>query len=234
MSFLSYLKDAVVEEIQPSKSVSRTGIKVQHNPDADFIGFRLWKDGSVYPSQTLVEMFDLEYRNKVQTGTTVDGSKEWAAADNVGFGLDLIDSEYWKDAKMAKRTLAMAVVPKDLPKVDLFANTRYSEETGKPLTSVMEQGSAAYAKRELFDLLKTIYSYEIPENEDFVDLKLFMEKNLANTISNGIFLFPKKVLRGVDAGKMDYQRRENVKYVYGIYPAVFDEESTTVITEVKD
>ncbi len=61
MSFLSYLKDAVVEEIQPSKSVSRAGIKVQHNPDAEFLGFRLWKDGSVYPSQALVEMFALFY-----------------------------------------------------------------------------------------------------------------------------------------------------------------------------
>lgn len=221
MSFLSFLKDAVIEEVPASKVNSK--VKKDRNPDPEFLGFRLWKDGSIFPSKALVERFDLEYKDRVKSDTG------WAAPEHPGFGVDIIDSRKWNEYKnQPSPFVGFAVVLKDLPRVDLFANVRYDLETGKPLSSVMDQGTSSFGKSTLLPLLQEVYAVAIPEGEDYMDIRIGTDiVNLSTKVSNGIFLFPKKVMRGEDAGKFDNQRRENVKETYPLVPVMCEKDDVS-------
>lgn len=216
---LDFLKNITLEEVKPS---TRTGggVKKQWNPAEDFMGIRIWKDGAVFPSKALVDKFNLEYPQA--TITIIPAKEEGGKAkrsyeypNGTGNALDVIDSRIWPQYKHDQHFIAIAIVPKDQAKVDLFGSTKYNED-GTPIASVLEQGSTSFGKEEFLTLIEEVYA-ALPNEEGFIDLKIDVDTNLKALVPNGIFLFPKKVTRGDDKGKADYQRRENVD-VFGIEP----------------
>lgn len=240
MSFLSFLKDTVLEEVA-QKAPAVGGPKKQRNPNPLFMGLRIWKDGSIYPSVALVEKFNLEYpvvKLTMETLPIPEGSPEGTKAQvkrtytheqGIGNGLDCIDSRSWPQYKGDRHFIAISIVPKNLPKVDIFGSTKYADD-GTPISSVLDQGPTSFGAADLLPTLKEVYNVE-PNEEGYIDLMVDTSINLKQLSSNGIFLFPKKVNRGEHKGKADYQRRENVD-VFGLVPAaMLQEEPTTVVEE---
>lgn len=236
-NFLSFLNDVLVENVEPK--APRGGGKKQRNPDADFLGIRIWADGSVYPSLSLVGGFNLEYPAAVISSVaTKDGGTKTipTVVGNPGNGIDVIDVRQWNQATASnKNFIAVAFSPKDAPKVDLFALTRY-DDAGKPLSTVMDQGSNTFGKTELLPLIKELYNLE-PNEEGFIDMAVATEiaggKNLRS--SNGLEYLPKKIARGEDKGKADYAKRENVD-IFMLHPKVEEQKvsqdlNATVVAE---
>jgi hypothetical protein len=221
MSFLSFLNDVTISEVtKPTRTGG--GVKKQWNPEPTFMGIRIWKDGSIFPSQTLVDTFGLEYPKAIVTIEEKTGEdnkiikkRSYEYPEGTGYGMDIVDSRSWSQCNSPKAFIAVALVTKDQPKVDLFASTKYNED-GTPFSSVMDQGSATYGENELLPTIKEVYNIE-PNEEGFIDLLMDQSVNLKALSSNGILLFPKKVNRGADKGKADYQRRDNVD-VFALVP----------------
>ena len=109
----------------------------------------------------------------------------------------------------------MAVSPKNAGKVELFAQVNYNDD-GTPKTSVMEQGATTFGKEKLIPMLKECYGTALSDETPYAGLEIVVGQNLRALSPNGIFLLPKTIVRGKDAGKMDYMRRENVD----IFPMV--------------
>jgi hypothetical protein len=252
MSFLSFLSEAQVEDVKVRKG-GGGGARKPWNPDEESLAIRVWKDGSVYPSKALVARFDLEYPDVTITKGELwpyseEYKKEYEAkqaalpedqrkplADRYkpslyepisgkpGNGFDVIDSRHWGSYKGAGNMLFIAPVGKDQTKVDLFGGTKYTED-GKPMSSVMDQGSKTYGE-EMLDSLKAVYGIELTDEKPYVDLLIIDEIEDGGTIINinerfskPVALFPKTVKRGKEAGKPDTERRENA-VVYALLPA---------------
>jgi hypothetical protein len=221
MSFLNMLGSSFTAA--PNEKKTRA---VQRNPiSADL---RIFKNGSVYPSASLVSRFNLEYPNK--------GDDTWGSAN----GFDIIDSRQLINTKdNAVPFLMIAPVNKKASKVDLF-NTCTFEEDGTPTNKVTEQGSASFGK-DLLVMLKEVYGIT-PEENGYVDMNLVKMTEVSETlakVTNGIYYVPKTVTRGPLKGTVQYTRRENLD-IYVLAPAVFGqdaaeiEETTDVIVETKE
>jgi hypothetical protein len=239
----SFLKSAEVEEVKvvATTGAKRGGPRKQWNPAPALLAIRIWQDGSVFPSQALVDKFDLEYKDAVITFEDIAAKPAVMEADGltikteakeahrkriatvnppVGNGFDVIDTREWGQWKMPENNmLFIGAVPKDLPKVDLFSSTVYNDE-GKASNTVMEQGAATFGKG-LVTTIKEIYGIELSDDKEYVDMIVATELdgvNINTQFSKPITLAPKKVSRGKDAGQMDYVRRENM-ILYGFVPA---------------
>jgi len=229
---LDFLKGIKLEEV-PSEPQRKVVAAKDRNPADDFMGIRIWKGGEIYPSKALATQLNLEYvpvtitvvpvmkddqpvMETKEDGTTVAKTKrEYTYPDSVGNAFDVIDTSLWMQyPKDQKRLLLVGVVPKNLPKVDLFGSTKYSED-GQPISSVLTQGASTYGKDNLLPSLKEVYGVE-PNEEGFIDLVVAVDSDLAPLASNGVFYVPKQITRGKDAGKADYERRENIN----IFPLV--------------
>lgn len=230
MSILAFLQTIKVEEVAANAPSSR-GVSKEWNPPADTLRIRVWNNGQVYPSKALVDKFDLEYKTAIITKTDVplkegevlaEGEKPkvkrtYEYANGAGNGFDVISSLEWGQYKAAPDSpnfMAIAVVPKTEPKVDLFGNTKFKDD-GTPTATVLEQGSSSYGKDTLLPMLETVYgvklkSEENPDAPAFVDMQIDDSFDLKQLVPNGVFLFPKTVVRGEDKGKADFVRRENV------------------------
>jgi hypothetical protein len=242
MSLLSFLKSSHVEEALPGKQAGTPGVKKQRNPAAAIVAIRLFKDGSIYPSQAARDKFDLEYKKavitkekiKLKEGETEEQQKYRNTYDfptGTGNGLDLIDSRIWNSFKAAEgmAMLFTAVVPKSAGKVDMFGSVSYDEE-GTPKTTVMEQGAATFGENILKPAVEQVYgikfnSEKVTDGVDFVDLAIVESLSegeetfdITGTYSKPIIFVPKVVTRGDNKGQPDYAKRENVK-VYGLVPA---------------
>lgn len=237
MSFLNFLKAATIEE--PAKTPKRVSSK-QRNPNPLFMGIRLWADGSIYPSQALVDKFSLEYpamnvtTKTVGEGETAKTIKEYTPKEGATpvFGFDVIDSSKWTQFKVEgdHRALLFAPVTKDSAKVDLFGRVTY-DETGVPLSSVMDQGSATFGKEYLVAAVEEIYGVKLEKDTTpYVDLEVDLSFDLKVLCPAGIFLFPKTITRGEKKGLTSYERRENVS-VFGIAPTTLTVEEEVVSTE---
>ena len=172
---------------------------------------RLFPDGKVYPSPELVEKFELQYVNK--------------GNPNQGNGFDVFSTTDWGQWPInAKGQLVLiAAVSKALAKVDLFSATRYDEE-GKPLADVNTQGSHTFGKR-LIDMLKNTYGQDFfADGKMYVDLEIREDKPVRPS-SNGVYTIPKPISRGPNAGKLTYERRENI-VLYPLVPVVDVVETT--------
>src|SRR6187551_1206779 len=167
MSALQFLKNAKLEEVSV-KPRAAGGRSKQWNPNPTSLAIRLWKDGSVFPSQALVDQFDLEYKIATITkvalplkeGQTEEDQKfknEYYYVSGPGNGFDVIDSRRWPSYKADGDTLFISPVQKDQAKVDLFSSVGYNEEDGTPKNSVMEQGANSFGKSTLLDAVKEIY-----------------------------------------------------------------------------
>ena len=176
--------------------------------------------------------------------------KEYSYPNGTGNGLDVISSKNWNQFKTQDEgaMLFVAVVPKDQPKVDLFSTANYDEH-GKPKVSVEEQGAATFGKNVLIPMVEDVYgitfqvdaveakgdqpAVEEVQGVEYVDLVIFEEMgtgmdrfNITEHFSKPIIFAPKRIARGDDKGKDDYERRENVK-VYGFAPVAMVFGDTT-------
>lgn len=187
--------------------------KTQKNPaDADI---RLFSDGSCYPSQALMAEFGLEYQDK--------------GSDIQERGFDIFQTEKWGMWPASEHFVMIAPVSKHVSKVDLFGKTSYDSKTGKPRSSVMDQGAATFGKR-LIGMLEQTYGEELfVGGSTFVDLLIVRESPVPPT-TNGIYNIPKLMVKGEKQGTYSVERRENIV----IYPLVVVEDSFKVSTEEQD
>ncbi len=252
MSLLNFLKSGTVEV--PAEAPKGPGGKAkQWGPNPALVAIRVWRDGSVFPSQAAVDKFDLEYKKATITTEEVparaevkdaDGKvtqaareagtkKKYDYANGQGNGMDVISSVQWKgfNSSVDSKMIFVAVTPRNEPKIDLFGTTNYNDD-GTPKATVLEQGSLTYGKKVLLPMLKEIYGVELTEEEgkDYVDMVIFETLgsglntvDVTGTYSKPIAFFPKLVSRGSEKDTLDYVRRENVK-VYGFAPAAMVEE----------
>lgn len=238
---LDFLNNLSAEEVvAPQPKV----VKKDRNPAEDFMGIRIHKDGSVYPSKALVEKYNLEYQKpvitqeaRVKDGQPVlddnlqpimDQKKNFDNDNSKGF--DIVDSSKWSQVAKSwgtnRRLVLAGVTFKRAGKVDLFAGCRY-DEAGKPIGSVLDQGSSTYGKAELLPMLGEVYGVQCGEN-GYMDLQLVETHNLKAIAPNGIFNLPKTVVRGSKQGADALARRENID----IFPLVPVMETTYPFTQV--
>lgn len=236
---LSFLKDIKLEEI---KSPAPRNVRKESNPPSG-LTIRVWKDGSVYPSRELVDRFALEYPKATVTIIDVhneDGSKKVDEKGNqvtkrtvtvdpeaVANGMDIFTLSQWLQAKSPNnKAILVGISPKSSPKVELFSNVKYNDD-GTPQNSVMDQGASTFGKETFLPMIKEVYGVE-PNEAGFIDLTVDDSYDLKAVCPNGVFELPKTIVRGVDKGKADYVRRENIS-IFGLVPVVAD--APTQLTE---
>jgi hypothetical protein len=237
---LSFIGNMQLVEVAPTSSGARSP-KKDRNPSDAFMGIRIFKDGSVYPSKALTDSFNLEYQQAVitveKTATGKD-KKLYEYPNSPGNGFDVWDTKQWANQyKEETRLLVVAIVPKTEAKVDLFAGTKYDDD-GSPKSSVLDQGASTFGATML-PLLKEIYGIDTAaEDFEHTDLAVAVSADLSAASPNGIFLIPKEISRGANKGQMEYIRRENVK-IFPLVPAAWvetqeeeeEEEEESVIVE---
>jgi hypothetical protein len=211
---LEFLKDMSLE----STEVRTRSAAVETIP-MDGADLRLFSDGRIYPSAQLVEDHNLEY---VAKGT--DEEK-----DDVGNGFDIIDTKLFSGYDQSNPRLVMvALVKKNLPKVDLFGRTSYDSKTFEPKSSVIDQGAATTGVW-LIELLEEVYGPIFTDDATFVDLKINVEFGVKT--GNNIYHLPKKVARGEKKGEITYQRRTDT----ALWPlTVFEITREEVLEEVAE
>lgn len=84
-SLLSFLSSAEVEEVKGPVRAGVGGARKPWNPPATLLAIRVWKDGSVFPSQALVDRFNLEY---VPVTITRGEERPYSAAEVEKFEAD--------------------------------------------------------------------------------------------------------------------------------------------------
>jgi hypothetical protein len=158
------------------------------NPEG--LTLRIFSNGVVYPSQELVDKFNLEYQ-----------PKDSAKPSN---GFDFFDSQLWTPLATQPRMIIFGIVSKEEPKVDLFGTCRFATD-GQPKSSVINQGTAS---PELLALVRSM-GY-LTEEQKYCDLELVVEYPIKP--QDGIAYIPKLLERGEKAGELTSIRRENVTF----------------------
>lgn len=165
--------------------------KTKSEEIAELSGMRLriYKNGEVYPSVSLVKELGLEYVNKHQ---------------EQGFGLDIVDSKKWGPTKnLDERGIFVVPVRKEEAKVELFAGVRFDKTTNEPLSSVLTQGTKSLS---FFEMIDEVYGWE---DSRYMDFDVVMEPVKPK---DGIAYVPKSVARGKEKGTDTYERRENCNF----------------------
>lgn len=158
LAFLQNIQ-VVAEEAKPRKAGG--GSRKEWNPTSGLV-IRVWKDGSIFPSQELVDKFDLGYRKQLPEDELA-ALKESNRKPDMGNGFDVADSQDFPTFKTPQRLLIISPVAKTEGKVDLFGSVAYrkvDEEDGKagePLISVMDQGTTTFGKDFLIPAIEEIY-----------------------------------------------------------------------------
>lgn len=208
MSGLNFLKNIKVQSNSAVKTpVARTASAEAKNPtNADL---RVYKNGSVFPSASLVVNLGLQYTSKAP----VDEAGKVIAGHDYGNGFDVFSSGDFLNTKAnADKCIFIALVPKNAGKVDLFSSTKYNED-GTPSADVLTQGAATFGA-ELLETIKDVYGIEIPEGKNYIDLVIVNDAPF--TTDDNIYFVPKKVSRGDKKGQVDLTRREDLT----LYPLV--------------
>lgn len=185
---------ATMELKEIEKPITQVNAEKQPTNGADL---RLFSDGAIYPSATLITLDELEYQPK-------DSGKP-------EYGYDVFLSTEWTQyPQEAPAIVCIAKVSKHYSRVDLFSKAKYNTDgTAKNSVSLQRQTSG----EELIKMLEAAYC----ENEEtlfqggktFVDLKI-VKNTPVKAVSNGIYLIPKKFVKGEKAGQTLYERRENI------------------------
>lgn len=195
---LDFLATATINDMAEKTVVRKGGPRKQRNPEG--LAIRVFHDGSVYPSQELVDKFNLEYAAK--------------DSDDSNNGFDIIDIALYPTFQLGKRILIISPVSRKNGKVDLFGSTTYNED-GSPKTSVLEQGSKTFGMDDLIPAIQEIYNISMDKESgvEFVDLVLVANPATGEpwTLPQGktITYIPKKVSRGAAKGTVSTIRREN-------------------------
>lgn len=203
-----------LNDISLTKTESRTRNASVDTTPAEGADLRLFSDGRIYPAAQLVEDHSLEYVAK---------------GEEVGNGFDIIDTTNFPNyPQESPRLVMVALVSKDMPKVDLFGSVGYNPNGGAPKTSVLTQGSGTTGKW-LIDMLQEVYGItDLFTNARFVDLKINDDFGL--TTENNIYHFPKRVNRGEHKGDVTYQRRTDTE-MWPLTLLIQPEEITEVVDQ---
>lgn len=160
MSKLAFLKSVqVVAQEVPKKA----GPRKDRNP-TDGLTVRIWRDGSVFPSEELVNRFDLSYRSK-PTDEEAAAAKTGASLPNPGNGFDVADSDDFPIFKVEQRVLIISPANRSQGKIDLFGSVGYNENDGTPLCTVMNQGATTFGKSFLIPRIEEIYGIKFSQPE---------------------------------------------------------------------
>jgi len=190
----SFLKNTTLNKVEDINSTNTTTStkKVERNP-TNGASLRLFKDGSIYPSQQCVDKYNLEYFNTSSEFGNTTGH----------YGFDIIDSRKWSQYPQdAQPVVFIAAVPKKSGLVDLFASAKLEN------TSVMTQGSKTFGA-ELITMLQEVYNVEdLFATQKYVDLQIVEDVTLPSL--DGIYNVPKVVGKGADKGQATTKRRENI------------------------
>lgn len=184
---LDFLKNVVVET---PETVKTPRVAKDKNPTGGLI-LRVFKSGKVYPSEELVQHYDLQYKNR--------------NSSDQGYALDVFSSKNWAQfpADAPENYIFINSVRRGSPKADLFASCGY-DDNGEPKSDVMTQGGGSFGK-SLVEMVESTLNITI---EDYVDLTV--DTSIAIPSSTGVYYLPKVVSRGENKGKIDAVRRENV------------------------
>ena len=155
-----FLNDVQLKEVSATTTRNKLGI-LEKQPTGNCI--RLFPDGKVFPSDELIESFDLNYRRK---DAPVQGN---------GFDVfSVLDWGQWPVDFNTPGFLVIAPVSKSEAKVDLFAHCRYDDQ-GNAKGNVATQGTSTFGKH-LIKLLKETYGEEFFDGTRvYLDLEI---KNL--------------------------------------------------------
>lgn len=207
---LDLLASLQLKEVTGSAGLRMT--KSQKNPtNADI---RLFADGSCYPSEALVEEFQLEYQDK--------------DSDKPEYGFDIFETAKWGMWPASEHFVMISQVSKHAKKVDLFSKTSYDKD-GHSRSSVLDQGASTFGKR-LIEMLEQTYNEKLFANgNSFVDLNIVRDSPVGST-RNGIYNIPKMIVKGEKAGTYSFERRENIT----VYPLLIDEESLMKEGDIQD
>lgn len=207
--FLKNVQLSVPETKTKSEKPGRTA--VTKNPEG--LTIRVFANGKIYPSQELVNKFDLEYK----------------VYDSIlkGFGLDVFKSTDWGmfPVDAPQKYIFIAPVLKDSPKVDLFGSVKYNED-GTPVNSVMEQGGGTFGE-QLLEMILEVYGITL-EKGSFLDLEV--KADVVVKSPNDVYFIPKTVARGEKKGQITVIRRENIT-VMPLVPCV---EITNILDNVEE
>lgn len=193
-----------------------TALKADLQPAAG-ADLRLFSDGAIYPSQALVEREQLEYQSK--NSSTPE------------YGYDVFLSSDWAQYDHTRPAIVcIAKVSKHLAKVDLFSRVKY-DENDKPKNSVLTQKNTS--GEQLIHMLETVYCEDgetlFDNGRTFVDLKIVTTAPI-QAAHNGIYLLPKKFVKGKQAGQLTYERRESIQ-VYGLDLVNFIQHPAGVVAQ---
>lgn len=156
MSKLNFLSDIklVAQEEQKPKVPARA--KKDWNP-TEGLTVRVWKDGSVFPSQQLVDQFDLSYRPQ-PTEEEIAVAKAAGTVPYTGQGFDVADSQDFPIFQTGgKRLLIISPAPRSQGRIDLFGSVGYNKKDNTPLYTVMNQGAATFGETFLVPRIEGIY-----------------------------------------------------------------------------
>jgi len=186
-----FLAEMPLKEIDKSP-VNVIGGKVP-SPGADF---RLFSDGSIYPSQERIDKDNLEFQKKES------GLPE--------YGYDVFVSTDWSQFTSDVSFVCIAKASKHLGKVDLFGSAKYNKD-GTPKSSVANQKTTA--GNDLITYLEKVYceaGEKLFDNRTFVDLKINYNSPVKETETK-IYHLPKIIQKGKNAGQPTYERRESIQ-----------------------
>ena len=210
--FLKNVQLSVPETKTKAEKPGRTA--VPKNPEG--LTLRVFANGKIYPSQELVNTFDLEYPCR--------------DIDAVNFGLDVFKSTDWGmfPVNAPQKYIFIAPVLKDSSKVDLFGSVKYTED-GKPVNSVMEQGGGTFGE-QLLEMITEVYGITL-EKGSFLDLEV--KTDVVVKSPNDVYFIPKTVARGEKKGQITVVRRENIT-VMPLVPCVEITDITDNVEEVSE
>ena len=194
-----FLNNVTIAQPVIEHKVTTTRKAVEKSP-TNGADLRLFKDGSIYPSQELVNAYELEYN-----------------ANKSGNGFDVFTSLDWNQyPSNAEAVVFIASIPKSETRVSLFSSAR---EVNGELTSVLAQGSKTFGT-ELITMLQQTYENSLFTDNKYIDLVIVEDVEL----NLDIVYVPKPINKGVNKGMMSTERRENVV----LHPlALFTVEATT-------
>ena len=213
MSFnFDFLNTVTLTEV-PVKATKVGATKIQRNPEG--LTLRVFASGKIYPSQELVAKFSLEYEVK--------------GLSNISNGMDVFKSIDWPmfPTSAPDKYIFVGIVPKNLPKVDLFGQVGY-EEDGSPKSSVLEQGGGSFGI-QLLEMIKEVYWIEI-EKGQFVDFEIKEDVKIKS--SNDLYFVPKTVARGEKKGEITVVRRESID-IMPLVPVSISTDAKITTEDVK-
>ena len=241
MSFLNILQAAVAVE-QPVVARKATGPRKEWNPTTAAI--RIWGDGSVFPSQELVDKYNLNF-----TPRKLDEATGKWADDAGGNGFDIFDTKNYLAIQNA-RFVAIAAVPRSEGRIDLFGSCSYYSQkdanegtlpegasVGQPIVSVMDQGSPTFGK-SLLVMLNEVYGVTL-NDEGYIDMEIKgvpdaqgVEQPFRNPNGSPVYMIPIVVTKGDKAGEPTYARRENVE-IFALLPVADSKIGALPVKEKK-